>query len=90
MSKHIALRITGTITALTAFVVLTTAKAFAALEPGLGEGSGTAGPGGGPYPPPPETAFNWPLAIAVAVAVMAVIGLLGSVQHRRSVSSQQA
>jgi hypothetical protein len=88
MSKHIALRITGMIAALTAFVVLHATQALAIVDPGLGEGSGT--PPVIEPPPPFASPLNWPLIIAVTVAAIAVVGLLGSLQHRRHVSSQHA
>ena len=88
MSKHIAVRITGTIASLTALIVLQATQALAVVDPGLGEGSGTAPTGGGL--PPGTPGLNWPLIIAVTVAAIAVVGLLGSLQHRRHVSSQHA
>jgi hypothetical protein len=88
MFKHIALRIAGTIAAVTAFVVIGTSQALAVLEPGLGQGGGAAGEGS--PPPVPAATFNWPLAIALAVAVIAAIGLLTTVRYRRHHVGQHA
>ena len=84
MSKHIAVRITATMAALTAWVVWNSARALAYVDPGLGEGSGTA-----PPPPEPAAGTNWVMIATVTLVAIALIGLTFSVAHRRRVSSGQ-
>lgn len=85
MSKHIALRITATMAALTVWVVWNSTRALAYNDPGLGAGSGTP-------PPPPEDPIgttNWVLIVTVALVALALMGLTYSVAHRRHVASGQ-
>lgn len=85
MFRHVIARITGSITALAAFIVFTASTALAKVDPGLGEGSGTA--------PPTEVPFevfgmSWQLALALALALIAAVGLAFTAQHRHHVRTQ--
>ncbi len=83
MFRQIIARISGSIAALAAFIVLTASTALAENSPGLGEGSGSA-PAAPPSPPPFEVfGISWQLALAIGVALIAVIGLAVTVEVRR-------
>lgn len=85
MSK-LAARILTWIMSVVAFLSLSTSRAFAAVDPGLGEGSGS-GPSAAPQSPPFEIfGLSWQSALAFAVALVAVIGLTASVRYRRHAS----
>ncbi|ADU47288.1 hypothetical protein [Intrasporangium calvum] len=85
MSKHIAVRITATMAALTAWVVWNTTRALAYVDPGLGEGSGRS-----PVPPPtPDPGPSWVAIVTIALVAVALTGLTYSVAHRRRVASGQ-
>ncbi|GAA6524957.1 hypothetical protein [Intrasporangium sp. DVR] len=86
MSKHIAVRITATMAALTAWVVWNSTRALAYVDPGLGEGSGV--PPTAP-PPPPDAGPGWVVIATVTLVAIALMGLTFSVAHRRRVASGQ-
>jgi low affinity Fe/Cu permease len=83
MCRDIIARITGTLAAIAAFIVVTTSTAWAENDPGLGQGSGQPPPIAAPTAPFEVFGMAWQAALALGVALIAVIGLALTVQYRR-------
>lgn len=83
MCRDVVARITGTLAAIAAFIVVTTSTAWALNDPGLGQGSGQPAPIAPSAAPFEVFGMAWQAALALAVALIAVIGLALTVQYRR-------
>lgn len=91
MSTRFVLRAAATMAAVAGFIILTTSRALAYVDPGLGQGSGAAPPPAPPTPVPFEVfGMAWQGALALSVALIAVVGLAYSVQHRRHAAGAPA